>query len=124
MTSQSLPVSGTTSIALADELGQRFPSLGNEAKCLEVSRVFVDKVVEAARSMVTTRFEKSGEMVRLAYHIEATQENLEKLYDNGLGSTEASHNLFATIVDMAQKFHSCHREMFQEISKQALSEER
>ena len=124
MHSQGVPVSGTTSIALADELGQSLPCFDNGGKRLAASRVFVDKVVDAAHSMEAARCDKAREMVRLAYHIEATQENLESLNENGLGLTEASNKLLDAIVDMGQKFLSCHKELCQEISKRALSQDR
>ena len=120
MTFQSIPVSGTTNVSIADELGQRFPTPSRDVDCLEASRLFVEKIVKEAQLMGGPTNGKREDMMRQIYRIEATLGALEDLQRKGLATPDAHKELLLTIVDMGQKFLSCHKEICQEVSERAL----
>lgn len=119
---QSLPVSGTTNVSLADELGHKFPSIKGEADGMEIGRSLVEKIKREAQLLGAYSSGERADMLAQVNHIEATLRALEKLQQEGLASPDTSKVLLLTVADMAQKFLSNHKKMWHEASDRALSE--
>jgi hypothetical protein len=112
--SESLSISQTRSSGsaeLPDSSGLRL-----EPEQLVASRDFVNKIVKSALS-VQGQGDVNTEMMRLATRIEATQEALEKLHQDGL----SSRKVYESIIEMGQTFLACHKKVCSQAAEKALS---